>query len=104
MRSSTRWRCVLVYIALVSGFGASIALALFASSTVRDLRAYHALMPHIQTYVFSYREGAPGPEMSFDRLLSLHIFLQWFGLALALFFTGWIFWKASREMQRKDWL
>lgn len=104
MRSSTRWQDVLVYGVLVSGFVVSIALALFASSTMRDLRVYHALMPHVQTYVFSYRAGAPGPEMSFDRLLSLHIFLQWCGLALALFFTLWIFWKASREMQRKDWL
>ncbi len=101
MRMNTQARSILGYGALLGGFVVSLTLCLFATSTVRDLRAYHAATPQAQTYVFSYRAGAPGPEMSFPHLLALHIFLQWFGLALAFLFSAWILKKMSREMQEK---
>lgn len=101
MRSSTRTRSFLGYVALLGGFVASLWLCLYASSTVRDLRLYRMFNPRQDIYVFSYRAGAPGPEMNFHQLLSLHIFLQWFGFALMFVFSGWIIRKVRRATQEK---
>lgn len=98
---NTQARSILIYGALFGGFVASLALCLFATTTVRDLRLYRAYTPHQDTYVLSHQAGAPGPEMNFHQLLALHIFLQGFGLALMALFSGWILWKLWRAMQEK---